>query len=172
MGTLPGLCCSRLQSRPTGSPWALLLEVSYPTAKDRWLSEIAAATDKSNLRRIMYSYLYCLCVFAKLRERRPCTPSTWWRLVCRTRGPRDPLLESWCTRTALTVLRRCFVTKVSSASIEVSLSYSCLPCNSNETRLYSLDPPCFPTGLVPQLIGVAPEKAIKLTVSTQHIIIC
>lgn len=62
MGTLPGLCCSRLQSRPTGSPWALLLEVSYPTSKDRWLSENAAATDISNLRRSIYSYLYRVCV--------------------------------------------------------------------------------------------------------------
>lgn len=57
--------------------------------------------------------------FTQLRERRPCIPSTWWRLVCRTRGPQDPLLESWCTRTALTAPRRCFATRASSASIEV-----------------------------------------------------
>lgn len=43
MGTLPGLCGSKLQSRPTGSPWAPLLEVSCP------LRQTSGKFDCSNL---------------------------------------------------------------------------------------------------------------------------
>lgn len=50
MGTVPGQCGSKLQSQPTGSPWAPLLEVSYLVARDRWLSDgRTAACDLSNL---------------------------------------------------------------------------------------------------------------------------
>lgn len=77
------------------------------------------------IREVVFSLAF-VCVFIKLRERRLCTPSTWWKLGCRTRDPQDPLLESWCTRTALTVLRRCFATRVSLASIEVGQKCSTL----------------------------------------------
>lgn len=50
---------------------------------------------------------------------RLCTPSTWWRLECRTSAPRAPSWESWCTRTASTVRRKCSVTRGSSGFTEV-----------------------------------------------------
>lgn len=61
----------------------------------------------------------CVCVITQPREQQLCTPSIWWRPVCRIRGPPDPLLESWCIRTALTVPRRCFATRASLAFTEV-----------------------------------------------------
>lgn len=61
----------------------------------------------------------CTCVITQPREPQRCTPSIWWRPVCRIRGPPDPLLESWCIRTALIVPRRCFATRASLAFTEV-----------------------------------------------------
>lgn len=62
MGTVPGLCGSKLQSRPTGSPWAPLLEVSYLVARGRWLSDgRTAACDLSNLVYSIWSECACVC---------------------------------------------------------------------------------------------------------------
>ncbi len=123
MGTAPGLCGSKSQSRPTGSPWAPLLEVSSCVARATRLCD-------GHNWSVMYqnwgvAWVWA-CVCLQQPEPRLCTRSTWWRLVCRTRDPRGPLLGSWCTRTALTVLRRCFATRVSLASIEVGQKGSAL----------------------------------------------
>lgn len=88
-----------------------------PMARDRLLSE--GYTPAFHICNLMRYFKLWVCVSAKPRERRQCTPLTWWRLVCRTRGPRGHSSGSWCTRTALTALRRCFATRVSLASTEV-----------------------------------------------------
>lgn len=116
MGRVPGLCGSKLQSQPTGSRWAPLLEVSLPMKSN---SSIWYICFKEWYLVSIYPVCLCACVITQLREQQPCTPLTWWRLVCRTRDLQDHLLESWCIRTALTVPRRCSAMRGFLASIEV-----------------------------------------------------